>query len=70
MSDYSPSDFDPISAEPEAEERYWTVRRILFAIVILITLIAFLIYTLVYGWVTTHPLVPQPTPTPIVLDQV
>lgn len=44
----------------EAPEPYWTVRRIILTIIILITLIAFLVYTL--SWVIAPPAAPIPPP--------
>ena len=62
---------EQLPGEPEVEEAFWTVRRVLYFLIILITLIAFLIYSLLYGWITTHNRYPpQPTPTVIPLEQV
>jgi hypothetical protein len=40
------NDFDFLDYEDSPPEPYWTARRVVYIIVILITLIAFLVYTL------------------------
>ncbi len=50
---------DWIEELDEAPEPYWTLRRLIFTIIVLITLIAFLVYSL--SW-TIAP--PRRTPIP------
>jgi hypothetical protein len=62
-------DLFAITAEDESgDERYWTARRILFTVIILLTLLAFLVYSILYGLIQRQPL-PLPTPT-LPLNQV
>jgi hypothetical protein len=51
-------DFDDVF-EPQ---RYWTVHRIVFTIIILITLIAFLVYAVLSNWIYAS------APTPPTLE--
>jgi hypothetical protein len=55
-------DFNEPFADETPPGRYWTARRILFTVLILLTLIAFLLY--IYGTLLfpPHPVVP---PLPI-----
>jgi hypothetical protein len=39
-------DFDPIRSEDTLSESHWTLRRVIYLLIILITLIAFLVYVL------------------------
>jgi hypothetical protein len=55
--DWQPDDFDVSS-----ETRYWTLRRIIVTIIILITLIAFVTYVLVAN-LAFSPRPQPPTPT-------
>jgi hypothetical protein len=56
MMDYQPLDDQP---EDIGEEKFWTLRRIILTIIVLITLIAFLAYILLsnYAFVSR----PQPS---------
>lgn len=58
--DYLPPEDQP---EDSGEARFWTLRRIILTIVILITLVAFLAYVLLsnYALVSRQP--PPPVPT-------
>ena len=50
--------------EPVEERRRWTLRRIIFTILVIITLIAFLAYVLLASWLyTVNAPHPHPTPT-------
>ena len=51
--------------EPIEERRRWTLRRIVFTILIIITLIAFLTYVLLASWLYTAN-APHPRPTPTI----
>jgi hypothetical protein len=56
--------FDEIEFIDDAvTKRYWTARRIVFIIVLLITLISFLAYSLFGDWlrVASRPTPPPPT---------
>ena len=46
--DSQPPEFD--TPETVAEEKFWTKRRIIYAVLIIITLVAFLTYVLLSGW--------------------
>jgi hypothetical protein len=46
----------------EANGPYWTARRALLVIVLLITLLAFLFYTLIYPLLLANSVPPTPTP--------
>ncbi|MBZ0275071.1 MAG: hypothetical protein K8I60_02930 [Anaerolineae bacterium] len=50
---------DEIIEEP-AEEPYWSPRRIIYTVFILLTLIAFLLY--IYGWILCPPVRIPPLP--------
>lgn len=58
---YQPDETEYISAP--APERYWTAKRIVFIIILLITLISFLAYSLFGDWlrVASRPTPPPPT---------
>jgi hypothetical protein len=57
-------DYQPLNGPPEdnGEAKFWTLRRIILTIIIVITLIAFLAYVLLanYAFVTSQP---PPVPT-------
>jgi|FLYN01.1.fsa_nt_gi hypothetical protein len=55
MLDYEPVD-DEI--EDSGEEKFWTARRIIFTVIVIITLISFLAYVLLSNWVFA----PRPQP--------
>ncbi|MBC7812721.1 MAG: hypothetical protein H7175_16320 [Burkholderiales bacterium] len=63
MNDEPFYDLDEIELIDTAPERYWTAKRILFIIILLITLISFLAYSLFGDWlrVTSRPTPPPPT---------
>ncbi len=50
--------FDPLNEQIEAIEPYWTPRRFVYTLIILITLIAFIVYVL-------SPLFIPSTPPPL-----
>lgn len=49
--------------DDDAPQRYWTLRRIVFIIILLITLISFLAYSLFGDWLyaASRPTPPPPT---------
>ncbi len=50
-----------VPLQDDVPEPYWTLRRVIFLALVLLTLIAFLVYTL---WFLFAPATPPPTPTP------
>jgi hypothetical protein len=57
--------YDPYEDEYEEEERYWTIRRVIFLLVTLLIVVAFLTYTLLpLIQATVQPTAPDPGPTP------
>lgn len=59
MMNHEPPDDE---LEEIAEEKFWTLRRILFTVIVIITLISFLAYVLLSNWVFVSR--PQPPPAP------
>lgn len=57
-------DYQPLGSQPEdiGDAKFWTLRRIVLTIIILITLVAFLAYVLLsnYAFVSRRP---PPVPT-------
>lgn len=58
--DYEPHDDDVIEV---AEEKFWTARRILFTLIVILTLIALLAYMLLPYWVRAPRPPQRPVPT-------
>jgi hypothetical protein len=58
-------DYQPPGGPPKeiGEAKFWTLRRIILTIIILITLIAFLAYVLVANYAFVTRRLPPPTPT-------
>lgn len=54
--------FVPAAGQDEAPEPYWTARRIIFLGLVLLTLVAFLVYTLWFLFEPAAPPPPPPTP--------
>jgi quinol-cytochrome oxidoreductase complex cytochrome b subunit len=54
---------DSLDLLPDEEVTpYWTARRALLVIIVLITLLAFLFYTLIYPLLLANNVPPTPTP--------
>lgn len=62
--DFQPPEFD--TPETATEEKFWTKRRIVYAVLIIITLVAFLTYVLLSGWFYTAR---APAPRPVLTQQ-
>jgi hypothetical protein len=59
-------DYDPYDEFDEQEERYWTPRRVVFLLITLLIIIAFLAWTLrpLLDAALLPPPPPRPTPIP------
>jgi hypothetical protein len=58
-------DFQPLDDQPEdnGDAKFWTLRRIILTIIILITLVAFLVYVLLSNYAVVSRQPPPPVPT-------
>jgi hypothetical protein len=62
------SDFDQYEYFDEIPEPFWTARRILYAIIAIIVIIAFLmmtLYPLIMSITQPRPVIPTPTTPPL-----
>jgi quinol-cytochrome oxidoreductase complex cytochrome b subunit len=66
--EYEP-DYDYPLPEEEPEEPYWTVKRIVFTIITLLTLIAFFTYVFIVPLIEANQRNSIPYPTPTVLPR-